>query len=59
MLEEFLNYLRLDVHHYMDLLELKGQLVRADAINDNAANDNMAHADPRGGLPGGTSEAVA
>lgn len=55
MLGNLLNYMRLDVHHYMELLELKGQLVRGDAANDNAANDNAVH----GTQPSGGNEAVA
>ncbi len=59
MLVEFWNYLRLDVHHYMDLLELKGQLVHGSALSGNAVNDNLAPANPLGGLPGGDNQAVA
>lgn len=59
MLVDIWNYLHLDVHHYMELLELKGQLVRADGVNGEAANDNLAHANPCSGLPCGGSEALA
>lgn len=59
MLKDIWNYLHLDVHHYMDLLDIKGQLVRGVAVNDNAANDNVVQINPLDGLPGGDSKAVA
>ena len=40
MFTELVNYFTRDVRPFMDLLELKGQLIDPMPVNDNAANDN-------------------
>lgn len=40
MVKEFRNYVTRDVHHFMNLLADKGQVVNLTPVNDNAINDN-------------------
>lgn len=48
------EFMRQDVHHYMELLALKGELFEGPIANDNAVNDNLLR-----GQISGDSEAVA
>ncbi len=48
------EFMRQDVHHYMELLALKDELFDGPFANDNAVNDNA-----RRNEVSGESEAVA